>query len=99
MTETVSPVSAVAPASTYVPPNSTVAGLSPLRVMTGATESLFSSPKTLSKTIAPAPAARTCSSRDNSAAISASLWPITVALVGEGGTSPFFRLLNFELQT
>ena len=52
---TVSPPSEVAPASVYVSPSSTVAGLSPRIVITGKTVSggVLESSVTLSRTIAP----------------------------------------------
>ena len=43
--DTVSPVSAEAPGSEYESPNSTVAGLLPFKVITGAVESLSPSSK------------------------------------------------------
>ena len=58
LTETSSPVSAVAPASTYTLPSSTTVGLLPFRLITGAVESLSSSPKRLSSTTPVAPTAK-----------------------------------------
>ena len=58
LTTTGSPVSAVAPASTYTLPSSTMVGLLPFRLITGGVESLSSSPKRLSRTTPVAPTAK-----------------------------------------
>ena len=58
LTETSSPVSAVAPASKYTSPSSTTVGLLPFKVITGGVESLSSSPKRLSRTTPVAPTAK-----------------------------------------
>ena len=67
---TISPPSEVAPASTYVPPSSTVAGLSPLMVITGNTVSggIGVSSVILSRRTTP-PNISSCSSMDSSRSI------------------------------
>ena len=67
---TVSPPSEVAPASTYVPPSSTVAGLSPLMVITGNTVSggVDESSVMLSRRTTP-PNISNCSTMDNSSSM------------------------------
>ena len=77
-TVTVSPPSDVAPASVYVEPSSTVAGLSPLIVITGNTESTGASFVSISEIMYAASAAKSFSiiesSRDRRAITSSQLF-------------------------
>ena len=73
---------AVAPASEYVVPSSTVAGLSPLIVITGGTSSLY--PSSVMAEIVPTPraTAKAFCTADNSAVIAASLLDKLLVTVG-----------------